>query len=138
MGSNEDIIHDAQGNNVVVIDTIRFKGRQHINWEDIENYLKLYVGCHYEIIETSEKVYIGSDFPKELKGAVDTKALKGTNAKAKANATQKLPLLCGNDEKVIRFNIFRIEMLIRHASDGKRYLYDLVNVKKEKETKYPT
>lgn len=52
MGSNEDIIHDARGNDVVVIDTIRFKGRQHINREDIENYLKLYVGCHYEIIET--------------------------------------------------------------------------------------
>jgi len=29
-------------------------------------------------------------------------------------------------------------MLVRHASDGKRYLYDMVNIKKEKETKYPT
>ena len=33
-----------------------------------------------------------------------------------------------------RFNIFRIEMLVRHASDDKLYLYDMVNVKKEKET----
>ena len=30
-----------------------------------------------------------------------------------------------------RYNIFRIEMLIRHASDDKLYLYDMVNVKKE-------
>ena len=28
------------------------------------------------------------------------------------------------------YNIFRIEMLIRHASDGKLYLYDMVNTKK--------
>ena len=43
-----------------------------------------------------------------------------------------------NSGEIIRLNIFRIEMLIRHASDGKMYLYDLVNIKKEKETKYPT
>ena len=28
------------------------------------------------------------------------------------------------------YNIFRIGMLIRHASDGKLYLYDMVNTKK--------
>ena len=32
---------------------------------------------------------------------------------------------------VERYNVFRIEMLIRHASDDKLYLYDMVNVKKE-------
>ena len=32
------------------------------------------------------------------------------------------------------YNIFRIEMLIRHASDGKLYLYDMVNTKKEAST----
>ena len=29
------------------------------------------------------------------------------------------------------FNIFRIEMLIRHATDGNLYLYDMVNIKKK-------
>ena len=33
-----------------------------------------------------------------------------------------------------RFNIFRIEMLIRHAADGNLYLYDMVNIKKETST----
>ena len=33
---------------------------------------------------------------------------------------------------------FRIEMLVRHASDGRLYLYDLVNVKKEKEAGTPS
>lgn len=32
-----------------------------------------------------------------------------------------------------RYNIYRIEMLVRHASDDKLYLYDMVNTKKEKE-----
>lgn len=39
----------------------------------------------------------------------------------------------GVDGELDRYNIFRIEMLIRHASDGKLYLYDMVNVKKENE-----
>ena len=42
-----------------------------------------------------------------------------------------------DDGELIRYNIFRIEMLIRHAADGKMYLYDLVNVKKEKEAGTP-
>ena len=32
---------------------------------------------------------------------------------------------------MMRYNIYRIEMLIRHASDGNLYLYDMVNIKKE-------
>ena len=164
----------VDGKRVVIVNAIRFKGRQHIDWEDVEEYLKQYVGNYYEILETADKVYIGSDFPKEFKGSVDTKVLKGANAKAKANATQGLHLLLehatnkiwnenykekhsadakfgwyrytsrfalpiyDNSGEIIRLNIFRIEMLIRHASDGKMYLYDLVNIKKEKETKYPT
>lgn len=42
-----------------------------------------------------------------------------------------------NDGELEKYNIFRVEMLVRHASDGKLYLYDMVNVKKEKETEYP-
>lgn len=37
-----------------------------------------------------------------------------------------------------RYNIYRIEMLVRHASDDKLYLYDMVNTKKEKETNTPS
>ena len=38
---------------------------------------------------------------------------------------------------MMEYSIYRIEMLVRHASDNKMYLYDMVNTKKEKETKYP-
>lgn len=53
----------------------------------IKSYLKEYVGKYYEIIETSEKIYIGTDFPNEYSHSADTKFLKGANGKAKANAS---------------------------------------------------
>ena len=37
------------------------------------------------------------------------------------------------NEIIIRFNVYKITMLIRHAEDGKKYLYDMVNIKKEAE-----
>ena len=40
----------------------------------------------------------------------------------------------GNDDEVDRYNVFRIEVLIRQTADGKMYLYDLVNIKKETST----
>lgn len=30
-----------------------------------------------------------------------------------------------------RYNVFNVIMVVRHAQDGKLYLYDLVNIKKE-------
>lgn len=39
-------------------------------------------------METGDIIYIGIDFPDEYKGSMYTKRLKGTNAKAKANAAQ--------------------------------------------------
>ena len=33
--------------------------------------------------------------------------------------------------QVERYNLFRIEMLVRCASNGLKYLYDFINIKKE-------
>ena len=40
----------------------------------------------------------------------------------------------GDDGEIDRYNVFRIEVLVRQESDGKLYLYDLVNIKKETST----
>lgn len=56
--------------------------------EKIENYLKEYIGKYYEISETADKIYIGSDFPDEFTHGKDKTILKGPNLKAKANAAQ--------------------------------------------------
>lgn len=45
-----------------------------------------------------------------------------------------LPVYNNDTGDLERFNIFRIEMLIRHAADGNLYLYDMVNIKKETST----
>lgn len=45
-----------------------------------------------------------------------------------------LPVYDDKSQELEGFNIFRIEMLIRHATDGNLYLYDMVNIKKETST----
>ena len=79
------IISDKDGKQLVLINDIKFKTRRTIDWKMVESYLKEYIGNHYEILETSEKVYVGSDFPDEFCHANDKMKLKGANAKAKAN-----------------------------------------------------
>ena len=133
MDKKISVISDLDGKKIVVISDIRFKGKRNINWEEVEQYLKEYIGDCYEIVEISDQVYIGSDFPGELKGSEDTKRLYGANAKAKANATQGIPMLlqCATNR---RWQENFKEMLIRHAADGNLYLYDMVNIKKETST----
>lgn len=120
--------------------------------------------------EDGDSIYIGADLPDEYTGSKYTEGLKGTNAKAKANASQGIPELlsiatgrhyrtnmaskhkrdakfgwyrydtrfampvyndCGELE---RYNIFKARLLIRHSSSGKKYLYDVVQIKKETST----
>lgn len=85
---NVNIICDAEGKKIVLINDIRFKGKKREEWDEVEAYLKEYVGQYYEIAETAEKVYIGKEFPDEFVHGKDKTVLKGPNAKAKANASQ--------------------------------------------------
>lgn len=165
---NVNIICDAEGKKLVLINDIRFKGKTREEWNEVEEYLKEYVGQYYEIAETSEKVYIDSDFPDEYASSESRLALKGAVAKAKANAAQGIPELIqiatnqeysSNEKKkhrkdaklgwyrynvrfalpvyddktgeLIRYNIFSARMLVRHAENDKKYLYDLLAIKKE-------
>jgi len=166
---NVSLIQDADGNKIVVINDIVFKGKRSIAWEDVEKYLKRYVGDIYSIAEDNEIIYIGSELPSEYAGSIYTKKLKGTDAKAKAkaNAAQAIPEMIeiaangvfeenrkakhgrdakngwyrydtrfavpvyGDDGNIERYNIFRGRLLIRHASSGRKYLYDILEIKKE-------
>ena len=90
---NINIIKDENERSIVVINDIKFIGRQDIKWEEVEKYLKRYVNKEYRVLETADVIYIGTDFPAEVKGSNDTKRLKGANARAKANAVTGLPEL---------------------------------------------
>ena len=57
---NVSVIQDMNGHNIVVINDIIFKGKQAIQWNDVEEYLRRYVGDFYMIADTKEIVYIGS------------------------------------------------------------------------------
>ena len=46
-----DIITDEDGRKIVVITDIRFKGKRNIDWEDVENYLKEYVGSVMKLLK---------------------------------------------------------------------------------------
>lgn len=85
MNKNVNIVTDLDGRKIALINDIRFQSRRSIDWNEVEECLKEYVGEYFEIIETSEKVYIGTDFPDEFSHSKDTKSLKGANMKAKAN-----------------------------------------------------
>ncbi len=167
-----DVVTDLDGNKIVFIHDIRFKGKRSIEWKDVEEYLKEFVGEVYTIEDTDDMVYIGSDLPDEYTHSEYTATLKGANAKAKANATQGLPELIriaskreyeenrkdkhikdakygwykyvsrfalpvfGDNFEVERYNVFCAVMLVRHNYDGKLYLYDILNIKKETSTPF--
>lgn len=67
----------------MLINDIRFKSRRNIDWNEIEEYLKEYIGNTYEILETCEKIYIGNDFPDEFCHSKDKIRLKGLMKKRK-------------------------------------------------------
>lgn len=170
MERNISVIKDVNGNQIVMINDICFKGRQNIDWDEVEQYLRQYVGEFVEIAESKEIIYIGNDLPDEYTGSNYTAKLKGALAKAKANAVQGIPELieiaknkrfrenlakkhyknakfewyrydsrfalpifddCG---EVLRYNVFHVELVIRHGEDSKLYLYDIINIKKETST----
>ena len=48
----------------------------------------------------------------------------------KFDARFALPVF-GSDGEVERYNVFHAAMIFRHGEDGKKYLYDIMNIKKE-------
>ena len=87
------IICDEAGNQIVMINDKKFKGLSKDDWDEIEDYLKQYVGEFYEISCCAEKVFIDTDFPDEYTNSESRLALKGPRRVAKANAAQAIPEL---------------------------------------------
>ena len=69
-------IKDIDGKITVFINDIKFKGKRSVNWKDVKDYLKTYVGKFYETAESKEVIYIGSDLPDEYTGSNYTYKLK--------------------------------------------------------------
>lgn len=161
------VIEDLDGKKIVVINDIIFKGKRSINWNEVEEYLRRFVGESYIVAETADIIYIGTDLPDEYAHSEYTYVLRGANVKVKANAIQGLPEIIEIANKktysknskvkheddalygwyrfesrfalpvynslneIERFNLYRATMVVRHDRDGKFYLYDIINIKKE-------
>ena len=68
-------------------------GRQAIEWEEVEMYLKQYVG--------------------------EARIIKSTE-----------------EGEIKYYKVFKVIMVVRHAEDGRMYLYDIMNIKKETGTHF--
>ena len=164
---NVRIIEDSDGNKAVMVERIIFKGKKAINWKDVKKYLENYLNASFEIDETADIIHIGKDMPDEYTGSKYTYSLRGSNAKANANAVQGIPEIIriahgkyhrdnsgkkhkrkaangwyrydsyfvlpvyGQSGGIERYNVFHCSLIIRHANDGKMYLYDIIDIKKE-------
>lgn len=42
-----------------------------------------------------------------------------------------LPVYDDKSSRLVRYNIYKAKMLVRHAEDGEKYLYDFLGIKKE-------
>ena len=70
-----------------------FTSKQNISWNEVEQFLKRYIGKTYIVAEYQDYISIFSDFPEEYSESKYTKILRGAVAKAKANASQIVDLL---------------------------------------------
>ncbi len=122
MERNISVIKDVNGNQIVIVNDIRFKGKRNIDWDEVEQYLKQYVGEFIEIAESKEIIYIGSDLPDEYSGSNYTAKLKGALAKAKANAAQGIPEII----EIAQNKRFRENLERKHDKNAKYgwYRYD--------------
>ena len=162
MERNISVIKDVKGNQIVIVNDIRFKGKRNIDWDEVGEFI--------EIAGIKEIIYIVSDLPDEYSGSNYTAKLKGALAKAKANAAQGIPEMIeiaenrrfqenlerkhnknakygwyrydsrfaipifDENNDVLRYNVFHAELVIRHSENRKLYLYDIINIKKETST----
>ena len=44
---DSNVVFDELGRGIVIINDIRFVGRQNINWDDVEMYLRDYINMNY-------------------------------------------------------------------------------------------
>ena len=70
------------------VSQVIFKNKQNIPWNEVEQYLKEYIGKSFVVKEYGDLIYIAGEFPDEFTESQYTKKLRGGLAKAKANSGQ--------------------------------------------------
>ena len=91
---NVSVIQDIDGNNIVVINDIRFKGKHFRENKESKHWRNAMYGWYRYDSRFAIPVY-------------------------------------RDDEEVERYNIFHASLIVRYSEDGKLYLYDVIDIKKE-------
>lgn len=73
------------------LENIVFKGKRNINWDDVERYLKKYIGQTYIVNLYGDQICVNWNFINEFVGSKYTKSLRGSLVKIKANLVTILP-----------------------------------------------
>ena len=142
---------------VVAIEEDIFEGHEDEKPHNvIRNYLKQHIGEYATIIESGQKVYIGKDLPGEYTHSQYTKSLNSERKAVKGQVAQELKEIieiASNREwrkntkekhksdakygwykytSTFRVNgeDYEANLIIRNDADGKKYLYDILGIKK--------
>ena len=137
-----EIMPDLEGRKIVIINDIRFKGKRNVNWEGVEKYLKEYVGRCYEIVDTSDKVFIGADFPSELKDHLTQNVYLVQMQKRKQMQHKEFQYCCNVQlinvgRKMLKKNIIKMQSLGGiDLQQDLRYRYIIMIQRKWKDLMY--
>lgn len=160
LGERYSIEYDHAGNpNLVIINEDIFKGHEGEKpHKVIRDYLRNHIGEYATIIESGQKVYFGKDLPNEYTQSKYSRNLSKGKLNAKNQASQNLNEMIeigtnrrwekpvhiekhkddakyGFYKYTTRFkvgnSIYSADVLIRNNADGKKYLYDVLNIQKE-------
>ena len=63
MDRNVNLITDLDGRKIVIINDIRFQSRRAVDWNQVEEYLKEYIGEYFEIMENLNQYILFQIFP---------------------------------------------------------------------------
>lgn len=107
-----EIVKDVNGNDIVRINNIIFRGKQNIDWKAVEVYLNKYIGMIVKVAD--DEIHIEKDFPNEFAHSVYTKKLRGAYSKAKANSTQGIIEML----KIAKFKRSMANKKIKHNIDA--------------------
>ncbi|MFA7636847.1 MAG: hypothetical protein WCX81_03695, partial [Monoglobales bacterium] len=156
-GDKYSISYNNDGSpNVVLIEEDIFKGHGgEMPHKVIRDYLRNNIGKYATIIESGQKVYLGKDLPNEYTQFKSTRLLTPTVLEAKNQSSQNLSEMVeiatgriwakntkskhAKDSKFgwykysTRFRVgnkdYKADLLIRNDADGKKYIYDVINIK---------
>lgn len=151
---------DGSFNRVKIDDNIFENNDNKSITKTIKDYLTKHIGEYADIIESGQRVYLGEDLPGEYAFSQSAQGLTLAQKMAKGRATTGLKEIINNatnrkysKNKKEKHNVdakygfykydtkfsFKVKgkeqvysgtILIRNDTDGKKYLYDILNIKK--------